>query len=77
MSFKTVKFPLSELTSATGAVASKLFLTQMIAHHTGALSMATTEVSGGANADAVALAQSIVESQTAEIATMKTILATL
>ncbi|PJI53977.1 DUF305 domain-containing protein, partial [Methylobacterium radiotolerans] len=48
-----------------------------IAHHEGAVAMAEAEVADGENADAVALAQDIVDAQTAEIAEMKEILATL
>ncbi|PZQ89531.1 MAG: DUF305 domain-containing protein [Leifsonia xyli] len=68
---------LSALDAATGTDASKLFLTQMIAHHEGALEMAQSEVDNGQNADAVALAKEIVTAQTAEIATMKELLASL
>lgn len=68
---------LDKLKAAQGTEASKLFLTQMIAHHEGAVEMAKTEVTGGKNADAVALAKSIVASQEAEITKMKDLLATL
>ncbi len=65
------------LDKASATDASKLFLTQMIQHHTGAITMAKTEISGGKSADAVALAKSIVTSQSAEITQMTTILASL
>ena len=68
---------LNKLKSAQGTDASKLFLTQMIAHHEGAVEMARTEVTDGKNADAVALAQEIVSSQEAEIKDMQDLLATL
>ncbi|RAX46278.1 DUF305 domain-containing protein [Arthrobacter sp. AQ5-05] len=68
---------LDKLKSAQGTEASKLFLTQMIAHHEGAVEMARTEVTDGKNADAVALAQEIVSSQEAEIKDMQDLLATL
>ncbi|MHA7176929.1 DUF305 domain-containing protein [Arthrobacter sp. Sr24] len=68
---------LDKLTAAEGTEASKLFLTQMIAHHEGAVEMAKTEVTGGKNADAVTLAKSIVSSQETEIKTMQDLLATL
>lgn len=68
---------MSALDSATGSTAAKLFLTQMIQHHQGAIAMATTEVSQGKNADAVALAKSIALSQTAEIKTITSLLAAL
>ncbi|MCQ9164158.1 DUF305 domain-containing protein [Arthrobacter sp. STN4] len=62
---------LDKLKAAQGTKASKLFLTQMIAHHEGAVEMAKSEVSGGKNADAVTLAKSIVASQETEIKDMK------
>lgn len=68
---------MSALHSASGSAASKLFLTQMISHHQGAIEMAKTETKAGKNADALTLATSIVSSQTTEIATMKGLLATL
>ena len=68
---------LAALEAAAGPEAARLFLAQMIARHEGAGEMAETEVADGENADAVALAQDIVDAQTAEIAEMKEILATL
>ncbi|WP_240629675.1 DUF305 domain-containing protein [Specibacter cremeus] len=68
---------MDKLRAAQGTEASKLFLSQMIAHHEGAVEMAQSEVIGGKNADAVALAKSIVASQEAEIKDMKDLLATL
>lgn len=65
------------LEDATGADASRLFLEQMIAHHEGAITMAQDEVRDGQNADAVALAETIIDAQTSEITTMEEILATL
>lgn len=68
---------LDRLKAAEGTEASKLFLTQMIAHHEGAVEMAKTEVTDGKNGDAVALAKSIVSSQETEIKAMQDLLATL
>jgi uncharacterized protein (DUF305 family) len=68
---------LEEWGADTGADASRLFLEQMTVHHEGAITMAQDEVDNGQNADAVALAQTIVETQTAEIATMQELLAQL
>lgn len=65
------------LEDATGADAARLFLEQMIEHHEGAVEMAQDEVDSGQNSDAVALAETIIDAQTTEIATMKEILATL
>ncbi|MBT1003900.1 DUF305 domain-containing protein [Paenarthrobacter sp. DKR-5] len=66
-----------QLDAATGAKASRLFLTQMIQHHQGAISMAKDELSQGANKDALNLAQSIASSQQAQITQMKALLASL
>ena len=65
------------LEAATGVEASRLFLEQMMMHHEGAIDMAQDEVDNGQNPDVVSLAQDIITSQTAEIATMEEILATL
>lgn len=65
------------LKNASGADASTLFLTQMIQHHQGAITMATSETEQGEATDAVALAKKIAAAQTAEIATMKQLLASL
>lgn len=68
---------LKGLTAAQGTEAGRLFLTQMIAHHQGAVAMAKTEIAGGKSTDAVALAKSIVSAQEAEIKDMQALLPTL
>lgn len=68
---------MQSLEDATDVEASRLFLEQMIVHHEGAIEMAQTEVENGRNADVIALAEAIIDSQTAEISTMEDILATL
>ena len=65
------------LKNADGVQASKLFLTQMIQHHQGAITMAQNEIKNGQNPDAIALANSISTSQQKEIDTMNQILASL
>ena len=65
------------LDDATGAEAGRLFLVQMIRHHEGAIEMAQDEIDNGRNSDAVALAQTVIASQTEEISEMERILATL
>lgn len=67
---------MESLEAANGDEASRLFLEQMIVHHEGAVDMAEAQVADGQNADAVALAESIIETQTDEIAEMKDLLAT-
>ncbi|MBN9239586.1 MAG: DUF305 domain-containing protein [Micrococcales bacterium 70-64] len=68
---------MAALKAASGSEANKLFLEQMTVHHEGAIDMAKTELQTGQNADALALAQKIVDDQTAEIARMKDLLDTL
>jgi uncharacterized protein (DUF305 family) len=68
---------MAALQNAQGVEASKLFLTQMIAHHEGAITMAQTEIKDGQYPAAVELARSIVAAQQKEIDTMKGMLATL
>lgn len=68
---------IAALQAADGAAASKLFLEQMIEHHEGALVMAEPAVEDGENADVVALAQSVIDAQTAEIDHMRELLATM
>ena len=68
---------MKKLAAAQGTEAAKLFLTQMTAHHQGAIMMAKGEETGGQNADAVALAKTIAAAQQKEIQEMKDLLATL
>jgi len=49
----------------------------MTMHHEGAIEMAQDEVDNGQNPDAVEMAQTIVDTQTAEIAQMQELLAQL
>ncbi len=66
---------LQALENASGADASRLFLEQMIEHHEGAVAMAREELTSGSNPAAKSLARQIVESQEAEIAQMRELLA--
>jgi uncharacterized protein (DUF305 family) len=68
---------LNALREAEGADASSLFLTQMIAHHEGALSVAQTEIEEGQYPLAVVMARSIASTQQQEIDTINGILASL
>jgi uncharacterized protein (DUF305 family) len=65
---------MKSLDKATGPAFDKMFLTMMVAHHTGAIKMAKAEQSKGKNAEAKALAKDIEKAQTAEVAQMKKIL---
>jgi uncharacterized protein (DUF305 family) len=68
---------MKKLDAAQGTEAAQLFLTQMIAHHEGAVTMAKTETADGKNPDAVQLSKDIVASQEAEIQEMKDLLDSL
>ncbi|NKX53932.1 DUF305 domain-containing protein [Arthrobacter mobilis] len=68
---------LNRLEGAEGSDAAELFLTQMIAHHEGAVQMAGQQARNGSNPEAVALAKAIVEDQKAEIREMEDLLAAL
>jgi uncharacterized protein (DUF305 family) len=68
---------MTALKGAQAAEAAKLFLTQMIAHHEGAITMAQKEIKDGQYPAAIELANAIVTAQQREIDTMKGILATL
>jgi uncharacterized protein (DUF305 family) len=68
---------MARLDAAQGTEAAKLFLTQMVAHHEGAVMMAKIETTDGKNPDAVQLSKDIVSSQEAEIQEMRDLLATL
>lgn len=68
---------MDQLGKATGTAADKLFLTQMQEHHAGAVDMARGQLVNGSNPDAKKLAQSIITSQTAEIAQMKAMVTAL
>ena len=68
---------MADLESATGVEAARLFLEQMTVHHEGAIAMAEAEVDDGENADAQAMAATIVSTQTEEITLMQELLASL
>ena len=68
---------MTALQNAQGVDASRLLLTQMIAHHQGAIAMAQTEIDSGQYPDAVAMARTIADTQQQEITTMQNLLASL
>jgi uncharacterized protein (DUF305 family) len=68
---------MSKLKSAPMGKADEIFLTLMPEHHKGAIAMARMELSDGANPEAKKLAQSIIDSQTAEITEMKALLTSI
>lgn len=64
-----------QLEQASGADFDRMWTQMMIAHHEGAVTMATTEVEQGRDAGATKLAQEIVDAQQAEISEMREMLA--
>ena len=68
---------MANLDAASADSASRLFLSQMTAHHEGAIEMAQTELDSGENSGALKLAQSIIDTQQAEIDVMEDIASTL
>lgn len=65
---------MAALREADGPAASRLFLEQMIVHHEGAVEMAEQQLSAGKDADALELAQRMIDDQTAEIDEMRSML---
>ncbi len=57
-----------------GIAFDRMWVLMMIEHHEGAIEMAQDQQANGQSEDAIALAESIEESQTAEIAEMKQML---
>ena len=68
---------MADLESAQGDDAVRMFLESMTEHHNGAVDMAQEEIDNGKNPEAIALAQTIVETQQAEIQEMEELLAEL
>ena len=62
---------MTALQDAQGTEASRLFLTQMITHHEGAIMMSQQEIDNGKYPQAVELARAIVTSQQEEITKMR------
>ena len=73
----TTDAQMQQLEQARGTDFDRMFLQMMTAHHEGAVEMARTELAGGRNPEAKALAQKIIDEQQAEIATMANLLSTL
>lgn len=65
---------LRDMEQADTEEATRLFLEGMIGHHEGAIDMAEDEVRNGRYPDAVALAETIIETQQREIETMRELL---
>ncbi|MFI2649106.1 DUF305 domain-containing protein [Micromonospora fulviviridis] len=65
---------LAKLAAASGTDFDRQFLTMMIAHHEGAITMAREEIARGVHPDATALARQIVTTQQGEIDAMRKVL---
>lgn len=65
---------MESLMAASGSEFDRQWLTMMIEHHRGAVTMAEKEIADGENPDAIALAQTIVETQNEEITRMQQLL---
>ena len=65
---------MQQLRDADAATGQRQFLQAMMAHHRGAVAMAQDEIDNGSNPDAIKLAETIVETQNEEIATMEKLL---
>lgn len=65
---------MADLESKSGAEFDRMWLTMMIAHHEGAVTMSEQELTQGENAQVKALAQEIINAQAKEIAEMQEML---
>ncbi|WP_433711644.1 DUF305 domain-containing protein [Nocardia sp. CA-084685] len=65
---------MNALAATSGGDFDRQWLQMMIEHHNGAITMSNTELAGGINPDAKALATAIIAAQQAEIGTMRGLL---
>ncbi|SDF24579.1 Uncharacterized conserved protein, DUF305 family [Blastococcus aurantiacus] len=68
---------MAALMDATGAEFDRLFLEEMVVHHRGAVDMAEAELAEGRNSEALAMAETIRDTQVGEIAAMEQLLTEL
>ena len=68
---------MADLEAADGDDAARMFLESMTDHHEGAVDMAQEEIDNGENPEAIALAETIAETQLAEIREMEELLSGL
>lgn len=68
---------MTSLANSTGPAFDRMWTKMMTVHHQGAVTMARTELTAGANPQAKALAQAIITGQTAEIAQLQKLLTQL
>lgn len=67
---------ISDLSNAQGAAFERMWLEMMVRNNEGAVTVAKQEIASGSNAQAKAMAQSIIDSQTMEINQMNQMLST-
>lgn len=77
MSGMMSKADMDRLMKSEGRAFDRMWMEMMILHHEGAVEMARSELATGKDAAVKRLAQAIIDSQTAEIATMNSLLAKL
>lgn len=77
MSGMMSKADMDRLMKSEGRAFDRMWMEMMILHHEGAVEMARSELATGKDAAVKRLAQAIIDSQTAEIATMSSLLAKL
>lgn len=65
---------MQSLEQASGAAFDRMFLEMMVEHHRSAVEMAQVELDEGADPEALQLAQTIIDTQQAEITEMETLL---
>jgi uncharacterized protein (DUF305 family) len=65
---------MEEMRGMKGKEFDQMFLTAMIEHHNGAVTMAQTELGAGKNADVKSFAQKVIDDQSAEITKMRELL---
>ncbi|NUR94393.1 MAG: DUF305 domain-containing protein [Kribbellaceae bacterium] len=68
---------MEDLSKASGSMYDRMWVTMMIKHHQGAVTMAKTEQATGKDSAAIALAKKIQAAQTTEINTMQRLLGRL
>ena len=68
---------MEDLANSSGADFDGMFVDMMLVHHRGAVQMAETEIAEGENPDAITMAETIRDTQNAEITEMQQLLAEL
>ena len=77
MSGMMSKADMDRLMKSKGSAFDRMWIEMMILHHEGAVEMARSELATGKDPAVKRLAQAVIDGQTAEIATMNSLLAKL